>query len=111
MILRKKKGFLKKFDTNTLVPPLLNVQIWDKDSLSPDDFLGTLSLNLSKCPIPSKNHKNCPLKNEFEILNVFNVRRIKGWFPVYGNDDSLEDRAIVQTVRLYCILCNKKLQF
>lgn len=101
MIIKKNKKFLEKLNTESKVPPSLKIQIWDNDSLSSNDFIGTLSLNLSKCQIPTKNAKKCRLKNYRKRLNVFNARKLKGWFPVYGNDENQESFAIVQTVNFF----------
>uniref|UniRef100_A0A336LYI1 CSON008109 protein n=1 Tax=Culicoides sonorensis TaxID=179676 RepID=A0A336LYI1_CULSO len=77
MIITKKKSFYEKFDTELKVPPLLKVQIWDNDSFSPDDFLGTLSLNLSNCPIPTKTAEKCHLSKKLKRMNLFNERKGK----------------------------------
>lgn len=101
MIIKKKKIFFEKFDTESKVPPSLKVQIWDNDSLSADDFLGTLSLNLSSCPIPTKTAQKCRLKKKLKRVNVFNIGHVKGWFPVYGNDEIPGGgQKIIQTVKL-----------
>lgn len=40
MVVRKKKGFYDKFDTESKLPINLQMQIWDNDAISADDFLG-----------------------------------------------------------------------
>lgn len=40
MLVTKKKQFFEKFDTQIKMPANLNVQVWDNDALSADDFLG-----------------------------------------------------------------------
>lgn len=98
MIITRKRTFFEKFDTELKVPPSLKVQIWDNDSLSPDDFLGTLSINLSNCPIPSETTQKCRLKKNLKRVNLFDVGKVKGWFPVYGNDENPGGGTIIQTV-------------
>lgn len=40
MLVTKKKRIFEKFDTQIKMPANLNVQVWDNDALSADDFLG-----------------------------------------------------------------------
>lgn len=40
MVIRKKKGFYDKFDTESKLPVNLELEIWDNDAISADDFLG-----------------------------------------------------------------------
>lgn len=40
IVTTKKRRFYEKFDTIVKSPPLLNVQIWDNDTISADDFIG-----------------------------------------------------------------------
>lgn len=44
MLVTKKKQFLEKFDTQIKMPASLNVQVWDNDALSADDFLGKTNI-------------------------------------------------------------------
>ena len=37
---KKKERFWSYDATESLLPPVLNLQIWDNDKFSPDDFLG-----------------------------------------------------------------------
>lgn len=107
MIITKKRSFYEKFDTELKVPPSLKVQVWDNDSFSPDDFLGTLSLNLSNCPIPTTSAKKCRLKKKLRRMNLFEVGKIKGWFPVYGSDENVKSDGFVQTVSdFFCTFLN-----
>lgn len=43
MLITKKKQFFEKFDTQIKMPANLNVQVWDNDALSADDFLGRIN--------------------------------------------------------------------
>lgn len=40
MLVTKKKRFYEQFDTEIKMPVNLNIQVWDNDALSADDFLG-----------------------------------------------------------------------
>lgn len=94
MVIKKKKPFYEKYDTEVKVPATLKVQIWDNDSFSPDDFLGTTTLNLSNLPAPAPTSKKCRLGKNFVRLNLFHEPKIKGWFPVIGTGS----KGITQTV-------------
>lgn len=41
MVVIKRKRFYEQYDTLLKRPVTLNVQIWDNDVLTADDFLGT----------------------------------------------------------------------
>ena len=38
--IQKKEHFWSFDTTELLIPPILNLQIWDNDKFTPDDFLG-----------------------------------------------------------------------
>ena len=40
---KKKEHFWSMDVTEVLLPPVLNLQIWDNDKFTPDDFLGKIS--------------------------------------------------------------------
>ena len=75
-------------------PPLLNLQIWDNDKFSADDFIGQISLNLNNMIKPVKDSDKCGLHQlkdaSFDSLrkddkenqiSLFEQRRMKGWLP------------------------------
>ncbi|KAJ6640633.1 Fer-1-like protein 6 [Pseudolycoriella hygida] len=85
MVVRKKKGFYDKFDTELKLPTNLQIQIWDNDAISSDEFLGMLSINISNIPVPVKTSANCDLmKQTKEFINLFEVEKVRGWFPAKG---------------------------
>lgn len=98
MIIIQKKSFYEKYDTELKVPPILKVQIWDNDSFSADDFLATMYLNLSYCPVPAETAKKCRVKKKLKRMNLFNMKKIRGWFPVYGTVNT-NNGSISQAVR------------
>lgn len=97
MILSKKTPF-ETLKTEYKVPAVLNLQVWDNDSFSPDDFLGTLSINLSHFPQPFSSAEKCDLKKfNQNHENIFAIDgSVRGWLPVYGK--SKDGEAIKQTV-------------
>ncbi|XP_070501536.1 otoferlin [Chironomus tepperi] len=85
MIIVKKKKPFEKFDTEIKLPPVLNLQIWDNDTFSPDDFLGAASINLSHFPEFSLTAEKCTGKKSSKYENLFAIDgSIRGWCPVYG---------------------------
>lgn len=91
----RKKSFFEKNDTEIKLPASLKIQIWDNDSFSADDFLGTLTINLSSCPVPATTSKKCKLKKSLHRVNLFTEGKIRGWFPVYSTS---MDGDILQSV-------------
>ncbi|XP_041771209.1 myoferlin isoform X2 [Anopheles merus] len=97
LVLRRRKAFYEQYDTELKYPPVLTVQIWDNDSFSADDFLGTVDLNLTQLPVPASTADACTLAQSLSLtgsgsgtggngaLNLFVRRRVRGWFPVHGN--------------------------
>lgn len=89
-----KHGAFEKFDTEIKLPAVLNLQIWDNDSFSPDDFLGTASINLAHFNNPSSPIDKCA-KSKHNNLFAINgsVRR---WITMYGKSE--HNGPIKQTV-------------
>ncbi|XP_049289456.1 myoferlin-like [Anopheles funestus] len=98
LVLRRRKAFYEQFDTELKYPPSLTVQIWDNDSFSADDFLGTMDLNLAQLPVPASTADACKFTESLSLtgygssaggsLNLFVERRVRGWFPVHGKRTS-----------------------
>lgn len=42
LLIQKKEHFWSLDPTELSIPPILNLQIWDNDKFSPDDFLGEI---------------------------------------------------------------------
>ncbi|XP_065652291.1 otoferlin isoform X5 [Hydra vulgaris] len=79
-----KKASLFSWDmSEEKVPARLVLQCWDSDTLSSDDFIGDLTLNLTNIPRPSKTSVQCNM----EIMSnenrdsIFKKKLIKGWWP------------------------------
>ncbi|CAL7940390.1 unnamed protein product [Xylocopa violacea] len=84
MIVRRKISVFARSETEDKLPCKLHLQVWDSDHISPDDFLGALTLDLSKMPRGSPNSKNCTLKlldPSLPTIDLFKVTRIKAWWP------------------------------
>ena len=77
------------------LPPVLQIQVWDADYVMPDDFLGSLQLDLSHFPRGSKTAGQCSLRlldEDSPRLSLFQQRRVKGWWPFHAKneDDEME---------------------
>ncbi|KAF2886392.1 hypothetical protein ILUMI_19781, partial [Ignelater luminosus] len=88
LVLTKKELF--SFDeTEIKMPCKLTLQVWDNDTFSADDFLGTVSLELSYLPRGAKTAKSCSLQNlepHVPTVNLFRTKRTRGWWPCRGTD-------------------------
>lgn len=87
IFIKKKQHPWSLDETVTKTQPLLNLQIWDNDKFSADDFLGQITLNLNNLIRPVKSYEKCDLqqlKKDGKIkanCSLFEQRRLKGWWP------------------------------
>ncbi|XP_033757648.1 myoferlin-like isoform X3 [Pecten maximus] len=94
MVVKKKEHFWSLDETEQRLPPNLVMQIWDNDKFSMDDFLGTLSLNLSALPKPAKKASDCTLSqlpdlqtgHEVKLVSLFEQKRLKGFWPCFNDE-------------------------
>ncbi|XP_073956437.1 otoferlin-like isoform X2 [Choristoneura fumiferana] len=69
-------------------PPILIVQVQDS-AASPDEFLGTLMLDLTSMPRGAKIARHCtPAILERRKINLFVVRTVRAWWPLKTLDRS-----------------------
>ena len=70
VIIMKKEHIWSLDKTETKVPPVLVVQIWDNDKFSADDFLG--NFNSSLCYISRLVHTllRCHVSRVFDIARL-----------------------------------------
>ena len=57
IVISRKESVFSWDDSITKVPPRLTLQVWDADSFSKDDFLGSIMLDLNKFPRGAKTAK------------------------------------------------------
>ncbi|XP_022089546.1 otoferlin-like isoform X2 [Acanthaster planci] len=96
MVIRKKESAFSLDETEYKVPPRLNMQVWDADHFSADDFLGSVALNLNRFPRGAKTAKKCSpdlLKTDGSVpqVNIFKMKRIKGWWPFIAKSQQEEE--------------------
>ena len=75
------------------------MQVWDADSFSKDDFLGAITLDLTKFPRGARSAGLCSLDmlrtdGSVPTINLFKQKRTKGWWPMYAKDEN--DELILQ---------------
>ncbi|KAI4482752.1 hypothetical protein M0804_008605 [Polistes exclamans] len=100
MIVRKKLFVFARNETEEKLPCKLHLEVWDSDHFSADDFLGALTLNLSKMPRGSANSKTCTMKildSKLPTVNLFKISRLKAWWPLVRRT---EDAKYVQAGKI-----------
>ncbi|XP_026848839.1 otoferlin [Drosophila persimilis] len=81
MVFRRRGGLFEEIEIKR--PPVIYLQIWDRDFITRNEYLGALELNLSNMPMPYETEAHCqPYPNQRKRLNLFQRKSIHGWFPV-----------------------------
>uniref|UniRef100_A0A3Q3K9H7 Otoferlin n=1 Tax=Monopterus albus TaxID=43700 RepID=A0A3Q3K9H7_MONAL len=93
IVISKKESMFAWDETEYKIPARLNLQVWDADHFSADDFLGAMELDLNRFPRGAKTAKQCTLamvtkEAEMPMVSIFKQKRVKGWWPfVARNED------------------------
>uniref|UniRef100_A0A3B3D4A8 Otoferlin b n=1 Tax=Oryzias melastigma TaxID=30732 RepID=A0A3B3D4A8_ORYME len=95
IVISKKESMFAWDETEYKIPPRLNLQVWDADHFSADDFLGAIELDLNRFPRGAKTPKQCSIEmvtNEAEMpmVSIFKQKRIKGWWPFVARNEEDE---------------------
>ncbi|RWS19099.1 otoferlin-like protein, partial [Leptotrombidium deliense] len=91
-----QKGSLFSVDTTEIkIPPNFNLQIWDADNFSGDDFLGSIMFDLNSIPRGAKTAKTCSIDLLKEDSNnpqmsLFKMKRLRGWWPAFAKSSDGE---------------------
>ncbi|XP_035994611.1 fer-1-like protein 6 isoform X2 [Fundulus heteroclitus] len=85
VVVVKKRDHIFSLDkTEQKLPAILILQVWDFETLSSDDFLGTLELDLHGFPRGAKTAKSCKADMLSEVtdrISIFQQKRARGWWP------------------------------
>lgn len=100
VVIKKKEHFWSLDTTEQRLRPNLILQVWDNDLFNPDDFLGSVELDLAHMPEPAKKRGKCTLEtvdtagDKKKTINIFECKRTSGFYPF----SNLEDGKPVLTV-------------
>uniref|UniRef100_A0A8C4E0T4 Fer-1 like family member 6 n=1 Tax=Dicentrarchus labrax TaxID=13489 RepID=A0A8C4E0T4_DICLA len=84
IVVRKRESIFCLDKTEQKLPAILSLQVWDFETLSSDDFLGTVELDLHGFPRGAKTAKSCKadmLTDGTERISIFQQKRARGWWP------------------------------
>ena len=95
IVISKKETMFSWDESIVKVPPRLDMQVWDADSFSKDDFLGSITMDLTKFPRGARSAKLCSLDmlrtdGSVPTINLFKQKRTKGWWPFSAKNDNNE---------------------
>ncbi|XP_050527922.1 otoferlin-like [Daktulosphaira vitifoliae] len=81
-IVEKSKGFFSLEAEEKIYLPRLHIQVWDNDCLTPDSYIGYLSLDLWNLPMGTKSSWKCSLiDDQTPRINLFKTKNTRGWWP------------------------------
>uniref|UniRef100_A0A672YWU7 C2 domain-containing protein n=1 Tax=Sphaeramia orbicularis TaxID=375764 RepID=A0A672YWU7_9TELE len=92
VVVKKRENIFSLDKTEQKIPAILILQVWDFETLSSDDFLGTVELDLHGFPRGAKTAKLCKvdmLTDGTERISIFQQKRARGWctYPLVSKNE------------------------
>ncbi|XP_034534955.1 fer-1-like protein 6 [Notolabrus celidotus] len=90
VVVRKRESIFSLDKTEQKLPAILIMQVWDFETLSSDDFLGAVELDLHGFPRGAKTAKACKvdmLTDGTDKISIFQQKRARGWWPFTKSGD------------------------
>ncbi|KAK2905697.1 hypothetical protein Q8A73_009640 [Channa argus] len=84
VVVSKRENIFSLDKTEQKLPAILIMQVWDFETLSSDDFLGTVELDLHGFPRGAKTAKACKVDMMTDVIDrisIFQQKRARGWWP------------------------------
>ncbi|XP_074551223.1 fer-1-like protein 6 [Halichoeres trimaculatus] len=84
VVVSKRESIFSLDKTEQKLPAILILQVWDFETLSSDDFLGTVELDLHRFTRGAKTAKACKadmLTDGTDKISIFQQKRARGWWP------------------------------
>ncbi|KAK3090409.1 hypothetical protein FSP39_011632 [Pinctada imbricata] len=92
IVISRKESLFSWDESETKIPARLNLQVWDADHFSADDFLGAFTMDLNRFPRGAKSAKLCNLNmvedSSVPHMSLFKQKRVKGWWPFVVKSES-----------------------